>query len=360
MQVQTANQKLLQNELHNLLKTITISSSDLRALKEASLSNPDGIHETELALSTLYKAMVTIDPDVRSNRKRLADASSDRGGIGVYADTQIGQMRAVKEKKVTYRNEALDFLQRFKQFMGMAFKMAEQKFRDSFTRTRSETESTKHDPSYHDGIRRELWMYNALMLFAREVSSEDWTAIMSLYEHQMKQSYQNLFRDIQLAWKREAWRPTGDERELLFTHQDKDKEGDGLTTAARKLTVRRGKTVRAPGGLSAKASRMADGKIEPYVAFAETMDESARLVCAEQNFVAAYFHLSSKASTEFPDIVSAALPDERLCPDVGDIAAFETDREVAKQLERAMETIFSSWVADMQNLADWAIKPDPL
>jgi hypothetical protein len=33
--------------------------------------------------------------------------------------------------------------------------------------------------------------------------------------------------------------------ELLFTHQEKEKEAEGLTMAARKLTVRRGKTVRA-------------------------------------------------------------------------------------------------------------------
>lgn len=304
--------------------------------------------------------MLTIDPDIRSNRKRLADSSGDRGGIGVYADTQLWQMRAVKEKRGEYRTEALSFLQRLKQFMGMAFKMAEQRSMENLPRSRSETESSKHDPAYHEGVRRELWVYNALMLFAREVSAEDWTAIISLYEHQMKQSYQNVFRDIQMAWKREARIPAGDEHELLFTHQEKDKEGDGLTTAARKLTVRRGKTVRAPGGLSAKASRRADGKIDLYVAFSETMDESARLVCEEQNFVAAYFHLSSKSSAEFPDLVSAALPDERKCPDVGDIGPFEIDREVAKQLEHAMEMIFSSWVADMQRLADWAIKSDPL
>ncbi|KAL1957420.1 hypothetical protein VTO42DRAFT_5988 [Malbranchea cinnamomea] len=360
LQVQAANQKLLQNELQNLLKTISISSSDLRPLKEASLSNPDGVRETELALATLYKAMVTIDPDVRPNRKRLADSSGDRSGVGVYADTQLGQMRAVKEKKGEYRTEALNFLQRLRQFMGVTFKMAEQKSMDSLSRTRSETELSKYDPSFHEGVRRELWMYNALMLFAREVSTDDWVAIISLYEQQMKQSYQNEFRDIQMAWKREARIPAGDEHELLFTQQDKDREGDGLTTAARKLTVRRGRTVRAPGGLSAKVSRRADGKIDPYVAFAEVVNDTAKLISEEQNFVAAYFHLSSRSSADFPDLVSSSLPDERRCPDISDIKSFEADREVAKQLQQVMERIFSFWTGDIQAFAEWAIMPEPL
>ena len=44
--------------------------------------------------------MTTIDPDIRSNRKRQEVASSnDRTGVGVYADAEIGQMRAVRQKK---------------------------------------------------------------------------------------------------------------------------------------------------------------------------------------------------------------------------------------------------------------------
>jgi len=102
LQVQTANQKLLQNELQNLLKTLSISTSELRPLKEASLNNPDGLKDTENALSTLYKAMLMIDAEIGQNRKRLVDAS-----VGVYANTEIGQMRAIKEKKEEYHTAAV-------------------------------------------------------------------------------------------------------------------------------------------------------------------------------------------------------------------------------------------------------------
>jgi hypothetical protein len=345
--------------LQGLLKTISISSAELQPLRDASLGNPNGLREAESALSVLYKAMVTVDPDIRQNRKRLADATGDRGGIGVYADTQVGQMRAVKEKKGEYREEAQIFLQRLKQFMGMMFKAAERKAIDISSKSRGDSDSTKADPYFHANIRQDIWLYNPLMLFAREVSEDDWVAIITLYEGQAKQTYQNEFREIQIAWKREARKQTGEEHELLFTHQDKDKE-EGLTTAARKLTVRRGRTIRAPGGLSAKVSRRADGKIEPYVAFAETLDETAKLVSEEQNFVAQYFHLSSKTQQDFSDLVSAKSPDERTCPDVKEISSFEADREVAKQLEQTTERIFSFWAGDIQGLADWALQSDPL
>lgn len=166
LQVQTANQKLLQNELQNLLKTLSISSSELRSLKEASLSNPNGLRDTELALSTLYRAMHMIDADIWQNQKRLGDTVGQYGSVGVYADTEIGQMRAIKEKKEEYRMESRAFLQRLRQFMGIAYKVAEQKRVDAAAE--APKDPMKLNGEARDSFRRELWAYNALTLFARE------------------------------------------------------------------------------------------------------------------------------------------------------------------------------------------------
>ena len=122
LQVQTANQKLLQSELQNLLKTLSISADDLRPLQEATLEGVEGVYQMETVLSMLYKAMLTIDSDIGQNKKRLADAAGDSSSVGVYADTEIGQMRAIREKKDQYRAESTYFLQRLRQFMSVAFK----------------------------------------------------------------------------------------------------------------------------------------------------------------------------------------------------------------------------------------------
>lgn len=300
--------------------------------------------------------MVTIDPDIRINKKRLADAAGDRGGIGVYADTEVGQMRAVKEKKGDYRDEAQLFLQRLKQFMGLAFKIAEQKTMDSI----ASSKSAKIVLGAHDTARQELWMYNALMLFAREVSTDDWTAITTQYEQQMKKSYQNEFRDNTMAWKREARKPTGDEQELLFTHQEKEREGEGITTAARKLTVRRGKTIRVAGTSRMPVADKSDGKIEAYEVFGGSLEDTTKLIAEEQTFIVKFFHLTSLSSVEFQDLISAARPEDRRTPNLSGKESYDPDREMAKKVEQIMEEVFSSWVADMQNLAEWAIRADPL
>ncbi|KAJ5157128.1 uncharacterized protein N7482_008228 [Penicillium canariense] len=354
LQVQTANQKLLQNELQTLLKTLSISTSEMRPLKEASLSNPDGLKDTESALSTLYKAMLMIDADIGQNKKRQADAS-----VGVYANTEFGQMRAIKEKKGEYRHSAMTFLQRLKPFMALAFKMAEQKRVDALTS--SPRDPMKLDGSARQQFRGEVWRYHPLMLFAKEISMSEWNDLVQLYEQQSKPSYQNDFRDNTLAWKKMARKPTGEEQELLFTHQEKEKEGEGITMAARKLTVRRGKTIRAATGLRlASGEKKHTGKVEPCEAFASTLRETVSMITDEQNFVVQFFHLDSLASADFSDLVAAASPEDRQCPDFSAKLSHDPDRQMAKRVEQIMDEVYSFWPNDLQSMVDWAVQADPM
>ncbi|KAF7619127.1 exocyst complex component Sec3 [Aspergillus flavus] len=358
LQVQTANQKLLHNELQNLLKTLSISSVELRSLKEASLSNPDGLRDTETALSTLYKAMLMIDSDILQNKRRLADAAGDHGSVGVYADTEIGQMRAIKEKKEEYRSQSRLFLQRLKQFMAIAYKVAEQKRVD--TATNSSKDPMKLDSRAREYFRRELWMYNALMLFAKEVSGAEWHGLINLYEQQAKQPYQNEFRDNSLAWKKASRKPSGEEHELLFTHQEKEKENEGITMAARKLTVKRGKTMRAAAGLRLPSGDKQHGHLEPYESFAGALHETLSMISEEQNFLVQFFHLSSLSHVDFPDLVASVHPEERRLPDFGVKQLHDTDRGMARKVEQIMDELFSFWPNDMQSLVDSSIQADPL
>ncbi|KAL2821347.1 exocyst complex component Sec3-domain-containing protein [Aspergillus cavernicola] len=357
LQVQTANQKLLQTELQNLLKTLSISAKSLQPLKEASLSNPDGLRETEVTLSTLYKAMLMIDPDIWHNKKRL-DAAGDHGSAGVYADTEIGQMRAIKDKKEEYRFHCSSFLQRLKQFMAIAYKVAEQKRIDA--PTIDPKNPTKLDGQARAYSRRELWVYNALTLFAREVSGTEWQGLIALYEQQGKQSYQAEFRDNNMVWKKAARKPSGEEQELLFTHQDKEKEAEGITTAARKLTVRRGKTIKAAAGFRLSFGEKQHGKVESYEVFSGTLRETIGMIVEEQNFAVRFFHLTSLSSMDFADLVASGNPEERPLPDFTAKQSPDPDRGMARKVEQVMDELFSFWPTDMQNLVDWSIKADPL
>jgi hypothetical protein len=307
--------------------------------------------------------MLTIDPDIRPNKKRLADAAGERGSVGVYADTEIGQMRAVKEKKGEYRRDAQLFLQKLQQHMAAAFRLAEQKTMDSLSQTRDGSgrpDPKRLDPTVHDHARQDLWMYNGLMLFARDVITAEWTEIIGIYGQRAKQPYQNEFRDNALLWKKAVRKPTGDEQELLFTHQEKEKDSNGLTTAARKLTVRRGKTVRTTAGVRVSYGEKKDGKIEPFEAFAGVLDETTKSIAEEQNFIVQFFHLSSLSTADFTDIVSAAPPEKRRRPNLSIQQSHDPDRDMAKKVEQIMDDVYSYWPTDMQNLMNWTVGSDQL
>jgi exocyst complex component 1 len=363
LQVQTANQKLLQVELQNLLQTISISSSDLRDLREASLGTPEGVEAAEQSLTILYKAMITVDPDIRQNKKRQADAASgNRTEVGVYADTEIGQMRAVREKKEDYRKETSMFLKRLSQYLSRAFKAAEVRTSDSVERARGNAmiSSTSLDSRLYDASRQELWIYNALMLFVREVNSYEWQTLISTYETYTKSTYQEQFRDNVLAWKKITRTPTGDEQDILFTAQEKEKLDDGITTAARKLTVKRGRTVRATGSLGKSVGDKRDGKVDAHEAVAGVLEGHLRLISEEQNFNVSFFHLSSLSNVDFAEIVAGRPAAQRRLPNLSARQTYDPDREMAKMVERVMDSIYAFWPTDMQNMIEWALSNDHL
>lgn len=353
--MQTANQKLLQNELQNLLKTLSISTSDIYPLKHADMNDDRGLQDTEYAVAILYKAMLMIDADIGQNKKRLVDAS-----VGVYANTEIGQMRAIKQKKEEYHSAAVIFLERLKKFMGLVFQNAKRQIEGRDQDRQSKKDPLKLDLSARQNFRSAVWRFNPMMLFAREVSMSEWHGLVQLYEQSSKSFFQNEFRDNGMAWKHTARKPTGEEQELLFTHQEKEKEAEGITLAARKLTVRRGKTVRAAAGLRLPTGEKKQGKVEPCEAFAGTLREMVNLISEEQNFVVRFFHLDSLANADYADLVASAPPESRQCPEFSVKQSHDPDRGMAKRVEQIMDEVYSFWPNEMQGFVDWAVQADPL
>ena len=316
----------------------------------------------ESSLCLLYRALTTIDPSMRQDKRLLeADQDAANGGTSGFSDNKISEMRAVREKKEEYRNASVQFLGRLKQYMSMVFKVAEQKSMEALNQTRGggiSANSTHLDPHVHEISRRELWMYSPLMLFAREIESFEWEELMRSYEHAARKPYQEEFRENIFAWKRVTRKATGDEQELLFTSQEKE-HSEGIGTAARKLTVKRGKTVRNLGH-RISSSEKKDGKIDPYEAFAGALENMIPLIFQEQNFVVSFFHATSLESRDFVDVVAAAPPEARSGPNLTVKQSYDPNRFMAKNVMQMMEEIYSFWAADIQNLMEWSLQTDPL
>ncbi|KAL9576693.1 MAG: hypothetical protein Q9212_006891, partial [Teloschistes hypoglaucus] len=361
LQVQAANQKLLHTELKMLLDTISISSSDLRALKEASLTKPSGIHAVETTLSQLYTAMMTIDPKIRRNaipQKADGEAVDHRLSSSI-GSSELSSIRAVRERRDGYQVEIDEFVQRFKQYMSVKFKETESLIRDSVEIIRT-SNTVKNPPRLdvrlREGPQQALWTYSPLFLFSREMALSEWEQLIHMYEASAKAPYQEEFRDNVFAWKRIARKATPDEQDLLFTSPEKESE----SLVGRRLTVKRSKTVRTEvNHRISSGDKPNDGKVDAFEAFSGALNEMARVVFMEQNFITELFHLTSAHNADFNDAVRAG-PEGRAAKDLMERKPFEADRNLARGLHRTMEEIFSFWPADVQKLVEWVVKQDQL
>ena len=362
LQVQTANQKLLQTELQNLLETISISSSQLQVLKDASLTKNRGIKEVESTLVQIFSAMLTIDPKFRHNGNRppTTDPASVRPSSSIgYSGSELSSMHAVREKREDYRRESLDFIQRLKQYLAIKFREAESETTDMLEKNgtnKSASVPPRLDHHLRDRPKKGLWMYSQLVLFAREVEPTEWDDLLRLYESTAKKPYQEEFRDHIFACKRVTRKPAGDEQDIIFTAHPQEKESEGLV--GRKLTVKRSKTVRADGSSRiSSGDKPKDGKVTAYEAFAGALSEMARLIFVEQNFIVDLFHASSHDAQDFMDAVNSD-PDQRGGTESLEKKPFDPDRNMARKVTGAMEEIFSFWPNDVQSLVDWTVKQD--
>lgn len=354
--MQTANQKLLQAELQTLVETISITPDQLEPLRRGAIGSKNGLREIEEALVVLFKAMITIDPTIRK------DVTSNSSDSQPYGSNELASMRALQEKRDNYMSESTLFLERLKQFMDMTFGAALLDTKDALEKARSSGKNaTKLDPRTHDLARGGLWQYSPLMLFAKEVDTFSWDGFLKMYQARARPIFQEELRDNMGAWKKLVRKPTGDEAELLFTTQEKETEG--ISSTARKLTVKRSqtlaRTLRNAGGDKAEREKQI-GKFFPFEVFSSALDEMRPILFTEQNFIVEFFHATSAESVDFVDAVVITPPDRRSAPDLDARKLFEPDRAMAKKVAEVMEDIFATWPNDLQNMVEWAVRADPL
>ncbi|KAK8085054.1 exocyst complex component Sec3 [Apiospora hydei] len=360
LQVQAANQKALKKELESLLDTCAIQREDLRPLEVAPLDSTQGLEDVELTLVTLYKAMVKIDPAVDGSEvRRSEDTSLGEQQAGFNSD--YGKMRIVQEKKEMYTSSNAQFLVRFKEFMDKQFEQAARETKKVLDGALSK----KVDQQHHDVGRDMLWRYSPLMLYAKDMNLLGWNSMIQTYQMANLPLYKAEFKGVLDAWKRNARKPTGDEGDLLFSTQI-EKQHESKMDAARKLTVKRSQTLakslRSPMGEGSRTNldKVADGRSLPYEIFAAIVEDMLPLVEMEQNFIIDFFHATTLETIDFPDAVAASKPRDRRGGDLKRHRLMEPDRELARRVTKAMESIFSFLEQDLQSTVDWVLSQDPL
>ncbi|KAF2274097.1 uncharacterized protein EI97DRAFT_435460 [Westerdykella ornata] len=365
LQVQTANQRLLQSELQQLVETISITADQLEPLRQERIGKISGLEAIESALVLLYKALMTIDPAIIESRRAANGTTGKLGSMSSgVGNSELASMHALQEKKDRYLQESAMFLDRLKQHMTITFGAAFLQTKDILANAdRNGMPTTRPNVDAHDAGRSTLWMFSPLILFTKEIDPECWNEILRMYQAQAAQVYQEEIRDNIMAWKQQARKPTGEEQDLLFTAQEK--EAETIAGAARKLTVKRSQTLArglraASGEKESKGPKPQQGRLHAFDVFSKALDDSTPLLLTEQNFITDFFHATSTDAVDFPDAVRVAPPENRRGKNLWIRRPFEADRTMAKRVAEVMEEIFSVWPTEIQNLVEWAVKADPL
>ena len=359
--MQTANQKLLQSELHTLLDTISIDPRHLAPIRRASLASNEGIETIESCLLRLYKSLTTIDPAIKqSNGSKTFQATPTSEQA-----SELSSMQAVQERKEAYIGESMLFLDLFQQHMDMAFAHAFRGVEDVLDRRKgsSPTGTTGIDIGVYGSIRSSLWIYSPLVLFAKEVSTTAWTSILQTYQSRANMIYRKDMENNPSAWMALARKPTGEEDDILFSSYH-EKDADGISGTARKLTVKRSQTLArslrsATGDKFPTADKLQAGKLHPAEAFASSLDETIPVIFREQNFIVDFFQASSMTNLDFEDAIKVPLG-RRKGSDLAQRKPFEADRALAKQVLDIMEGIFGFWTKSLDNMIRKTTKCDRL
>jgi exocyst complex component 1 len=356
LQVQTANQKLLQAELKNLLETINIPSQQLNHLRNGNIISIEGLESTERAVLALYKALLLIDPSIKQN--------TDNSSQQAVEYQSLSKMRALQEKKIGYLNESASFLIRLRNYMDISYGQAGLEVETSIkSRSSLEKSNAKLTVEDLDVGRSILWKYSPLMLYAKELDGSAWKELMQSYQLKMRPLYSDTLLEAIQGYKKLARGSPGDEQELLFTLNEN--QLDGLAATTRKLTVKRSGTLARTfrAGSGEKASRTAgaqNGALLPCEAFAEALDEMTPLILTEQNFVVDFFHASTTETLDFAETVQAALPESRRALHSLTRKGYEPDQAMIQLVTGVLGDLFSFLPNELQNLVTWAINMGPL
>lgn len=361
LQVQTANQKILHAELQKLVDTISLSPRQLEPLRHGDFGNPEALMSVESALLLLYKAMATIDPSVRSTN------ALGRPGAETGLDaSDIGTMNALQEKRQAYMRESAEFCQRLMRYLDGSFASALSYAKPSLLQISGGigNSSTKLNGPGFNLARNSLWQFSPLLLFTKETNMPAWQNLLRMYYSKARPLFTDVFRDNTNNWKKGARKTGSEAAELLFTSVEKE-TSEGLTSTARKLTVKRSqtlaKTFRSGGGeKSTTSDRIQTGRTQPFDVFNGVLEEQVPLVSMEQNFIVDLFHATSLENIDFADAVAANVPEARMGTDLTGRRLMEPDRAMARCVSDAMEEAFGFWAGELRTLMEWAIAGDPI
>ncbi|KAF3923789.1 hypothetical protein AA313_de0206910 [Arthrobotrys entomopaga] len=363
LQVQTANQKILQKELELLLQTVSISPDEISTLQNAKVT-AENLPDIESSLCVLYKAIITIDPSVINTTSSKPGSVDGEPDDAAPEEAGMGKMMALKDKKDKYVEDSKMFCRRLMAYMTIKYRVL-----DTTSSSRSNMKSPiigRPKTLSHMAAYLSLYKFAGLILFARDIDRSSYLALLKEYSSAVKEQFTEEIRGNILGWKGIMRRPTAEDQEILFTHTEKEVEttssvkslGAGVMRSATRAKPFRSQS--SESTLKSTPDKGQDGKIPGSEGFSGFLDDIIPLVAAEQNFLSEFFHMSSNHNQTFLEFVQSGHPDDRQPSDLNIRRVPEQDKQVGKKIYETMTDVFGFLSTEMQNFVAAITANDPL
>jgi hypothetical protein len=348
LQVQTTNQKILWNELDNILKTVALSDESIHVLQTGTFESMDDLARTEGAVMELYQA-------VRAARQKSSDKTT------VF----LGEMKAIREKQNINQSVANEFMVRFKINLDGRVKAA---LKESQRHLRDGADDLQHIEPW---MMQQLYPLSGIILFVKEVEPASYEAIVHSYQAVVKPYLDEAISGFIGKTRRQIASVAGNPDKLSFGSKDNSSDGSMSKSLKRSGTMARFKEsakerdrerdkVTAASVTPEDVSGFLDNSVRAQIrrSLKHVFEGSISVVVAEQEVLTRLFHLSSfGGATDFQDFMAKYPIQKRMKPYTEfmtvNVREVDPDYRKAKELAGKTGALFDTLLEQMTKFCDY-------
>lgn len=316
LQVETINKKTLWNDLQQLLTTVSVDENSLKILLSSDIDQD--LSQIETILADLQSAIVAI-----------------RGSDKYEED--LGDMRALRDRRNKYENVLSEFLKKVKYDLDYRFKYAVKRIGD------------EDDHSIISDQLSRLMVYSGLTLFTKEVSSETFYELVTIYESSANPLYKKIFEDynsqlISSVHQQEKFslvnvNAFNDVKSTKNHKNQHESKHDRLRQRFGLLDESNG------SGSSVNLTAVSDDQTEALAIF-NVFSKIQSLMTSQQDFISKFFHLLNEDTT-LSHYIQLHPPHERPNLLNEKTSEIDFDRDNARDVFNSMSSVFQPAFDDL-------------
>ncbi|KAG0682105.1 hypothetical protein C6P42_003456, partial [Pichia californica] len=323
LQVEATNEKILINELNEIVHSVEISDSKLQKLLGSNIVLGYQNEQFELILEELYQALL-----------KISDSSVD-------GDNQLSKMKALQEKKSAYEDAKSSFIRDFKKYAYRIFESVSLSLSSKLQNVNAENfDSTFLKAIFLDKMSN-LLTIQGLIAFVKCVSIDDYDEILNSFISTMRPFFDNLTTVLLKELNQQV--------SILSTQTFSFNSDPSILIDQKymEMKVKKDFTAKRSASLFSKnTSKSSDDTSidnELISKISNFLSQIVNVLSIEQELLRNLFQLTSSSDFSFENLVKTPL--ETRCNNFSSTSNFllesiETDRDIGDDMFEIMREIF--------------------